>query len=250
VTDDTSDEALATAYATGLAQDKTVIVVNDGPGFYTTRILALYMNEALLLFDAGADVAKVDEIMEEAGFPMGPFELFDLVGLDVAAKITEVMQETLSDRVEISGTASQLADAHLLGQKTDAGFYQYAADEDADDKDPEAVNASVYGFVDSGDQSTPSADRVRERLLLIMVNEAVRCLDDGVLRTPTDGDLGAVFGLGFPPFLGGPFRYVDREGAGAIRERLQRLRDHHGPRFAPADRLSAHDSEEMRFHST
>ena len=246
VTEETSEEALATAYAAGLAQDKTVIVVNDGPGFYTTRILALYMNEALLLFEAGAEIEAVDEAMMDAGFPMGPFELFDLVGLDVAAKITDVMGEALSPgRVDISDRAGRLAEADLLGQKTNLGFYEYDA---ADDKDPQGVNDAVYRHSEASTRSTPPAGAVQDRLLLMMVNEAVRCLEDGVLRAPIDGDLGAVFGLGFPPFLGGPFRHVDRAGAASIVDTLQRLADRHGPRFAPADRLQTHAAQDTTFH--
>ena len=250
VTEETSDEALATAYAAGLAQDKTVIVVNDGPGFYTTRILALYMNEALLLFEAGAEIEAVDEAMTDAGFPMGPFELFDLVGLDVAAKITDVMGEALSpERVDISDRAGRLAEADLLGQKTNRGFYEYDADDDADDKDPQGVNDAVYRHRDASSRSTPPLGAIQDRLLLMMVNEAVRCLEDEVLRAPIDGDLGAVFGLGFPPFLGGPFRHVDRAGAASIVDTLQRLADRHGPRFAPADRLQTHAAQDTTFHS-
>ncbi|MCS4050582.1 3-hydroxyacyl-CoA dehydrogenase NAD-binding domain-containing protein [Salinibacter ruber] len=250
VTEETSDEALATAYAAGLAQDKTVIVVNDGPGFYTTRILALYMNEALLLFEAGADIEAVDEAMTDAGFPMGPFELFDLVGLDVAAKITDVMGKALSpERVDISDRAGRLAEADLLGQKTNRGFYEYDADDDADDKDPQGVNDAVYRHRDASSRSTPPLGTIQDRLLLMMVNEAVRCLEDEVLRAPIDGDLGAVFGLGFPPFLGGPFRHVDRAGAASIVDTLQRLADRHGPRFAPADRLQTHAAQDTTFHS-
>ena len=249
VTEDTSEEALATAYAAGLAQDKTVIVVNDGPGFYTTRILALYMNEALLLFEAGAEIEAVDEAMMDAGFPMGPFELFDLVGLDVAAKITDVMGEALPPgRVDISDRAGRLAEADLLGQKTNLGFYEYDADDAADDKDPQGVNDAVYRHSEASTRSTPPAGAVQDRLLLMMVNEAVRCLEDGVLRAPIDGDLGAVFGLGFPPFLGGPFRHVDRAGAASIVDTLQRLADRHGPRFAPADRLQTHAAQDTTFH--
>ncbi|WP_103029211.1 3-hydroxyacyl-CoA dehydrogenase NAD-binding domain-containing protein [Salinibacter altiplanensis] len=249
VTEDTSEEALATAYAAGLAQDKTVIVVNDGPGFYTTRILALYMNEALLLFEAGAEIEAVDEAMKDAGFPMGPFELFDLVGLDVAAKITDVMGEALSsERIDISDRAAQLADADLLGQKTNRGFYEYDADDDADDKEPQGVHDAVYHHSDASTRSTPPADAVQDRLLLMMVNEAVRCLEDEVLRAPIDGDLGAVFGLGFPPFLGGPFRHVDRAGTASIVDTLQRLADRHGSRFAPADRLQTHAAQDTTFH--
>ena len=248
-TDQTADAALATAVDAGLAQGKTVIVVNDGPGFYTTRILALYMNEALLLLDAGADVPTVDTMLKDFGFPMGPFELFDFVGLDVAGKITEVMRDRLpSDRLNISDTAERLADADLLGQKTHEGFYHY--EPTADDKDPERgdVNEAIYDVVSTPNGSTPPADIVQNRLTLMMVNEAVRCLEDGILRSPTDGDLGAVFGLGFPPFRGGPFRYVDQEGAGAIVRRLRDLAKRYGDRFHPVDHLEALASDERSFY--
>lgn len=247
-TDATSDEALATAFDAGLAQDKTVIVVNDGPGFYTTRILALYMNEALLLFDEGAEIEAVDEAMKDAGFPMGPFELFDLVGLDVAAKIAELMGEELSpERVDISDASARIADANLLGHKTNVGFYEY--DENNDDNDPSDVNDAIYHYSGTTTRKTLAAAEMQARLLLMMVNEAVRCLEENVLRTPTDGDIGAVFGLGFPPFLGGPFRYVDREGPAAIENRLQRLVNRYGARFEPAHLLRRQASAGSTFHS-
>ena len=247
VTEDTSEDTLATAYDLALAQDKTVIVVNDGPGFYTTRILALFLNEALLLLENGADVPTVDEIMEEAGFPMGPFELLDFVGLDVAAKITDVLTDHLPlGDVEISDTAARLADDGLLGQKSGVGFYHYSDEED--DPEKQDLNEDLYDTLGRTDRSTPAPDVVENRLLLTMVNEAVQCLEDDVLRGPTDGDVGAVFGLGFPPFLGGPFRYVDQEGAGSIATRLRNLAFQYGPRFEPADRLVEHADQETTFH--
>jgi len=240
-TDQTSEEALATAYDLGLAQDKTVIVVNDGPGFYTTRILALYANEALLMFEEGADVEAVDEIMTDFGFPMGPYELLDFVGMDVAGKITKVMDAELPlEHVNISTTAQELADADLLGQKTDAGFYLYEASDDGAGKDRTDVNEAIYRRTGQTSRHTPPVDVVQDRLALMMVNEAVRCLEDNILRTPSDGDVGAVFGLGFPPFLGGPFRYIDETGADQIVRRMRDLQDAAGSRFEPADRLVEH----------
>ncbi len=248
-TDATSEAALATAVDAGLAQGMTVIVVNDGPGFYTTRILALYMNEALHLLDAGADVPTVDTMMKDFGFPMGPFELFDFVGLDVAGKITEVMRDRLpSDRLDISDTAERLADADLLGQKSHEGFYHYTPTAADDEPERGDFNEAIYDVVAPANGSTPSADTVQNRLALMMVNEAVRCLDEGVLRSPTDGDLGAVFGLGFPPFRGGPFRYVDQEGAGAIVHRLRDLAERYGDRFRPAESLQACASDNRCFY--
>ena len=248
-TEQTSDEALATAYDVGLTQGKTVIVVNDGAGFYTTRILAIYMNEALLLLEEGADAEAIDRQMKDFGFPMGPYELFDLVGIDVAAKITKVMGSALEDRaIAISDTAAALADADLLGQKSNKGFYHYDDDDTSHDKDAQDFNTDVYRLVGGTNRTTFAADVVQQRLGLMMVNEAVRCLEEGILQDPVDGDLGAVFGLGFPPFRGGPFRYVDQEGAAAVQSRLHRLVQRYGPRFTPSPLLDEKVASGTPFH--
>jgi 3-hydroxyacyl-CoA dehydrogenase/enoyl-CoA hydratase/3-hydroxybutyryl-CoA epimerase len=249
VTDETSDEAISTAYDAGLLQGKTVIVVKDGPGFYTTRILAIYMNEALLMLEEGGDVEEIDEMMKDFGFPMGPFELFDLVGIDVAAKITEVMRAHLDDeQTNISDSAATLVEAGLKGQKTEQGFYFYEPQPGKPEKKRTSFNDAVYRHFGGSNRTSFPADDVKERLGLMMVNEAIRCLEEGILNDPTDGDLGAVFGLGFPPFRGGPFRYVDQEGAGAVRARLERLERKHGGRFAPSALLTKHAENETRFH--
>jgi len=246
-TEHTDQATLATAYAAGLKQGKTVIVVNDGPGFYTTRILALYMNEALLLLEEGASFTEVDKAMEQFGFPMGPFELFDLVGIDVGAKITEVMQERMVDEhFSISHTAKRLADQGLAGQKTKKGFYTYTGEGAKLDKDE--PNKAIYQHVPGGGAGSLAPSMVQERLALMMVNQAVRCLDDGILHSATDGDLGAVFGLGYPPFQGGPFRYVDQAGAASIVGRLEQLARQYGPRFKPADGLLKHAENQTTFH--
>jgi 3-hydroxyacyl-CoA dehydrogenase/enoyl-CoA hydratase/3-hydroxybutyryl-CoA epimerase len=248
-TEATSETTLATAYDLALTQGKTVIVVNDGPGFYTTRILALFLNEALLLLEEGADVPTVDETMRDAGFPMGPYQLLDFVGMDVAAKITEVMGDALAaERADISDAAARLADAGLLGQKSDLGFYHYEPAEDGDGVDRKGLNEDIYETLGPATRTTPAPGIVKDRLLLMLVNEAVRCLGDGVLRSPTDGDVGAVFGLGFPPFLGGPFRYVDQQGPGEVAERLRNLAYQYGDRFEAAPLLTEHEDGGTTFH--
>jgi 3-hydroxyacyl-CoA dehydrogenase/enoyl-CoA hydratase/3-hydroxybutyryl-CoA epimerase len=248
-TEATSETTLATAYDLALTQGKTVIVVNDGPGFYTTRILALFLNEALLLLEEGADVPTVDETMRDAGFPMGPYELLDFVGMDVAAKITEVMGDALAaERLDISDAATRLADAGLLGQKANIGFYHYGPAEDGDGKARKDLNEDLYHNLGHPTRTTPAPGIVEDRLLLMLVNEAVRCLEDGVLRSPTDGDVGAVFGLGFPPFLGGPFRYIDQQGPAEIAKQLRNLAYQYGDRFEPADLLTQHEDRDTTFH--
>jgi 3-hydroxyacyl-CoA dehydrogenase/enoyl-CoA hydratase/3-hydroxybutyryl-CoA epimerase len=247
-TDATSDEALATACEVGLRQGKTLIVVNDGPGFYTTRILALFMNEAMLLLEEGAKIDQVDEALEQFGFPMGPYELLDLVGLDTASKITDVLSKLFEERnVTTSAAADKLVEHDLLGQKTERGFYEY---EPQEGKRPEKqdVNKSAYRFFGGSDRTRINAELIQQRLALTMVNEAVRCLEDGVLRSARDGDVGAVFGLGFPPFRGGPFRHVDTQDAATVVMRLERLKKAYGDRFEPAPTLREHADEDTAFY--
>jgi 3-hydroxyacyl-CoA dehydrogenase/enoyl-CoA hydratase/3-hydroxybutyryl-CoA epimerase len=246
----TSDQTLATAFALARTQGKIPLPVNDAPGFYTTRILTLYLNEALLLLEEGADVPTVDQMMRDYGFPMGPFELLDFVGMDVAANITQVMNDHLPlNRVDISDSTIRLAEANLLGQKTNIGFYHYGPADVGHGKDRKDFNDDIYRSLGQMNRTTPSASVVQERLVLMMVNEAVRCLDVGVLHSAADGDLGAVLGLGFPAYLGGPFRLIDQEGAEEITKRMRDLAYRFGSRFAPTDRLVEHEEKGTSFHS-
>lgn len=247
-TEDTPEDVLATACALGLRQGKTLIVVRDGPGFYTTRILALYLNEALLLLGEGADAEAVDRAMERWGFPMGPFALMDLVGLDVAAKVTPVLTERMPERdLPTSTNASRMLEAGWLGQKSGRGFYRYETKKGGR-AEKAGFNADVYQFFGGPERRDPDARAVQDRLGLIMVNEAVRCLDEGVIGSAVDGDLGAVFGLGFPPFRGGPFRFVDQETAERVVTRLEALAEQHGARFEPARSLYEHIAQGQVFY--
>lgn len=228
-TERTPDWVLATAFGVGLKQGKTIIVVNDGPGFYTTRILALYMNEALDILSDGGKIEYVDRAMKDFGFPIGPFELFDLVGLEVASKITDVLGDHFESRgIAPNGSAANMVDAGLEGRKSGRGFYIY----DGSKKDE--VNSGAYDFFGGPDRKDLDRKAVQDRLSLVMVNEAAYCLNEGILQAAQDGDVGAVFGLGFPPFRGGPFRYADAIGFQRVSERLKELRDNHGSQFEAA----------------
>ena len=239
----TAPEALATAVGFGRRLGKHVIVVGDGPGFYTTRALSLYMNEAARLLDEGAAVDDVDGAMTAFGFPVGPITLFDEVGIDVAARIGQVMHRHLGERMTPpEGTARVLADGRK-GRKNTKGFYTY-------DGRRKRVDETVYALLPGGRRRRPFDRReIQERLVLAFVNEALRCLQDGILRSPRDGDVGAIFGLGFPPFLGGPFRYLDRMGAAGAVGSLERLQKTHGERFVPAAVLADMAREGRRFHA-
>ena len=244
-TDKTPDWVLGTAFQAGLEQGKTVIVVGDAPGFYTTRILALFMNEALVMLEEGGDIQEVDKAMKDFGFPVGPIKLLDEVGIDVGAKINEVMRPFLEERgVSLSAKGKDVVEAGYKGRKNDKGFYKYE-----EGKKSKEVNEEIYGFFGGKARKTLGKGVIQERLSLVMVNEAVRCLEEEVLSSPKDGDVGAVFGLGFPPFLGGPFWYLDRLGLGDAVTRLERLEQQHGVRFKPAALLKDYAQGGKRFYS-
>lgn len=244
VTASTAPWARATAVATGLRQGKAVIVVNDGPGFYTTRVLARYTAEALLLLQEGADVTLIDEAMTGFGFPLGPFALLDDVGLDVAAEIQAVLEPLLGARdLPTPEVLGRLRSAGYAGRKSGKGFYRYRRG-----KRLRELDRRLYVSAGLGTRGRVPKAQIEARLSLGFLDEAVRCLDDGVLRSPVDGDVGAVFGLGFPPFLGGPFRWADRRGASEVVEALDALAQQFGPRFAPAEGLQRRAEDGGRFY--
>ncbi|MFA7460534.1 MAG: 3-hydroxyacyl-CoA dehydrogenase NAD-binding domain-containing protein, partial [Trueperaceae bacterium] len=237
-TDASADWALGTAYALGLRQGKTVIVVGDGRGFYTTRALAVYVGETLKALREGADPLGLERAVVDYGFPLGPLAMTDDVGIDVGAKIQDVLAATLRQRgLEPDPASADLAAAGYLGRKSGKGFYKYEGGKRKQEIDPEAVR--LAGFPISPSPAVEQGTELAERLAFAVVREAILCLEEGVLRGPQDGDLGAVFGFGFPPFRGGPFFLVDQLGAAAFLARLQQLEARHGARFAPPASLVA-----------
>lgn len=247
-TEQTADWVTATARQVGITQGKHVIVVNDGPGFYTTRILAPYMNEALTLLDEGASIEQLDSAMKQFGFPVGPAALFDEVGIDVAAHITEVLNKMFADRgVEPSNKPKELLEAGYKGRKNKKGFYKY--EESGGDKKKKEPNETIYSFFGGASRKKMDQQEIQQRMVLTMINEAVWCLGEGILEEPNSGDLGAILGLGFPPFLGGPFRYIDQQGADEILSRMDRYQQECGPRFIPAEMLKRNASQNKNFYT-
>ncbi|MNK36602.1 Fatty acid oxidation complex subunit alpha [compost metagenome] len=249
VTPQTADWAIATAMATGKAQGKTVIVVKDGPGFYTTRILAPFLNEAAALLAEGASVETIDRTLKDFGFPVGPITLIDEVGLDVAAHVSRDLGQAFAHRGIVPSEAMlRMVEAGYKGRKNGKGFYCY--DQQGTSSKSKLVNSEIYGFFRQGAASAglPSKQDLVDRPVLMMVNEAAYCLQEGILRDATDGDLGAVMGLGFPPIHGGPFRYADALGLKTVVARLEALAKAHGPRFTPAPLLVEMAQGDRRFH--
>jgi 3-hydroxyacyl-CoA dehydrogenase/enoyl-CoA hydratase/3-hydroxybutyryl-CoA epimerase len=234
VTDKTAPWVTVTAVALGKKQGKTVIVVRDGAGFYTTRILAPYLNEASFLLSEGIAIDKIDDALVAWGFPIGPLALLDEVGIDVGGKVAAVMYEAFGERVLPPLTMQELISDQRFGKKNKRGFYVY---EGKKIRGKRSVDPSVYALLKTDGNTEVTATTIVQRAVLAMVNEAARCLGEGILQSPRDGDIGAVFGLGFPPFRGGPFRYIDTVGAEQIVRRLERYQKEHGVRFEPAPAL-------------
>jgi 3-hydroxyacyl-CoA dehydrogenase/enoyl-CoA hydratase/3-hydroxybutyryl-CoA epimerase len=243
VTPETSLTAIATAATFGRRIGKHVIVVRDGPGFYTSRALAAYMNEATWMLEEGAPVEALDRAMTSFGFPVGPVTLLDEVGIDVGAKVAKVMHHHFGERMSPPPSMPKLLADGRLGRKAKKGFYTY-------DGGNKRVDESVYALLPGGSARRPiDARDAQERLGFAFLNESVLCLQEGILRSPRDGDVGAIFGLGFPPFLGGPFRYLDHLGARFVLERMEKLQALHGERFRPAPMLLDKAREGRTFHA-
>jgi 3-hydroxyacyl-CoA dehydrogenase/enoyl-CoA hydratase/3-hydroxybutyryl-CoA epimerase len=252
-TKETAPEVVATAVAVGKKQGKTVIVVNDGTGFYTSRILGPMMNEASYLLTEGVSVEAIDKAMTAWGWPVGPVNLLDEVGIDVAAHVGPIMVAAFGDRMEPPPTMAKLVADDRKGRKNKRGFYLYADDARKKGKGKQ-VDESVYAVLglavpDPKVKPPVAAEEIQMRCSLQLVNEALHCFGEGILRSPRDGDIGAIFGLGFPPFRGGPFRYVDAIGAAEVLKRIQGYEQRHGKRWTPAPVLVEMAKGGKRFYT-
>ncbi|NQZ81503.1 MAG: fatty acid oxidation complex subunit alpha FadJ [Colwellia sp.] len=228
----TSEQTISSTVEFAKKQGKTPIVVADKAGFYVNRILAPYMNEAALMLLAGEPIENIDKALVNFGFPVGPMQLLDEVGIDVGAKIGPILQAELGDRFSAPPAFDKLLADGRLGKKANKGFYQYG--KGAKNK---AVDESIYALLGIQKQNNLSLTVIAQRCVYMMLNEAVRCLDEGIVRNARDGDIGAIFGIGFPPFLGGPFHYIDKLGAVNIVTQLNQWATEHGERFKPCDAL-------------
>lgn len=240
----TSGEVLERARRFVASLGKTPVVVADGPGFYTTRILAPYLAESAGQVAAGVPIVEVDAAARSVGFPVGPLALVDEVGIDVAARAARTLAEAFPERMPPADPFDRLVAAGRRGRKGGLGFYDYRNRVRRADPGARAALA-----IEPAPAPTRARVELGERLLLAMAAEAVRCLEAGIVASPTDGDLAAVLGLGFPPGLGGPFRWLDRLGAARACDRLARLREASGsPLFEPPARLRELAARSGRFH--
>jgi 3-hydroxyacyl-CoA dehydrogenase/enoyl-CoA hydratase/3-hydroxybutyryl-CoA epimerase len=254
--DATDVGVVASVVAYGKKLGKTVIVVHDGPGFYVNRILTPYINGAGRLLDQGAAIDAIDNALLDFGFPVGPITLVDEVGLDVGAKAGKIMYDAFGERFAPPSSMQAVVASGRYGRKVKKGFYLY----DEEGKKG-AVDQTVYSLLAPGSRETTAASgsqaqtraqippsEIQQRTVLPLLNEAARCLAENVIRSPRDGDVGAVYGFGFPPFRGGPFRYMDTIGISDLVKKLQELNDRFPGRFEPAEILVSMARRGERFY--
>lgn len=254
-TDKTSDETISTTVEFARRQGKTPIVVKDEAGFFVNRILGLYMNEAAAIVLEGEPVEKIDKALVQFGFPVGPMTLLDEVGIDVGTKVSSILFDAFGERFTPPQAMEKLTADERKGKKNQKGFYLYGKaaapsllDKLTFKKKSKQVDESVYRVLGVTPNSKMSSKDIAERCVVQLLNEAARCLDDGIVRNARDGDIGMIFGTGYPPFQGGPFRYMDSLGIENLVAILEKYQAQHGDRFAPCDLLVSMAKEGKTFY--
>jgi len=242
-----SHQAVATTYELALTLGKVPVVTSDGPGFLVNRILGPYMNEAGFLLADGASVEAVDAAAKKFGMPMGPLRLVDEIGIDISRHAGQSLHEALGDRLTPSPPLVALADSGRLGKKGGLGFYRYESGKE------KGVDPEIYAVLSTAvpDVRTTLEEReIRSRLVLAMVNEAARVLDEGIVRRASDVDLGMIMGTGFPPFRGGLLRFADTIHTRTILSHLKEFEERYGARFTPADLIRRLAGENRGFYES
>ena len=243
----TGDIAIATAVAHAKAIDKMPIVIDDGPGFLVNRLLIPYLAEAMELLLEGGAIEEIEKAAKDFGMAKGPLQLLDEIGLDTTLRAGWVLAEAFPERIASSPLLVAMIKAGRLGRKAGAGFFLYddRSVDSAHGRRDEAVDQIIARW--AGPPQPHSADSIVLRLLLPMVLEATRLLEEGKVRDPQDIDLGAVFGLGFPAYKGGLLWWADTLGAAPVVEML-RLLEHLGPRTQPTTLLKKMAQTGSRFY--
>jgi len=236
----TAPEAMQRAVRLVQQLGKLPVVVRDSPGFLVNRILLPYLITAGDLFAAGARVEDIDEVMLDFGMPMGPLRLIDEVGVDIAADVAGTLAAAFPDRLKVPDLLTKMQAAGLLGRKSGAGFYLHG---DGGEAKPNPAALDLRENPQTLDRST-----LQSRMVLAMVNEAARCLEEHVVESAADVDFAMVMGTGWAPFRGGPLRYADSLGASAVTKELSTLAEQAGPQFAPCALLTELAGNGRRFH--
>jgi 3-hydroxyacyl-CoA dehydrogenase/enoyl-CoA hydratase/3-hydroxybutyryl-CoA epimerase len=242
-TDQTDPSAIVTAVRFGRRMGKTVIVVADRPGFWVNRILSPYLNEAGLLVAEGAPIELIDRTMTAWGFPVGPIALLDEIGLDVAQKAAETMHAAFGERMKAGSVLEKMIAAGRLGRKNGRGFYRYRKGHKA------GPDETVSRLLEARRKEEIGPELIQRRLVHAMLNEAAAAGSELVVRNPRDGDVGAIYGIGYPAFRGGPLRTIDDIGASRVVSTLHELEDQYGERFRPTPALAEMARQGGRYYA-
>ncbi len=244
------EAAIATAVAYARQLGKSPIVVNDCPGFLVNRVLFPYFGGFVRLLAAGVDFRRVDKLMERFGWPMGPAYLLDVVGIDTAHHAREVMAEGYPERMKEAGPSAidALYQAGRLGQKTGSGFYAYEVDKRGKPKKLDAPEADALIAPLVSERRELSDEDIINLMMLPLCLETVRCLEDGIVASPAEADMGLIYGIGFPPFRGGALRYIDAIGCAEFVALAERYADF-GPLYRPTDKLREMAASGARFYA-
>jgi 3-hydroxyacyl-CoA dehydrogenase / enoyl-CoA hydratase / 3-hydroxybutyryl-CoA epimerase len=226
----TSDSTVATTHSFALSIGKTPIVVADRPGFLVNRILGLYLNEAALAAEEGIPVPAMEQAMKDFGMPMGPFELMDEVGLDIAEEVGHYLKRSFPHFAEPSGLIAKIRKLDRLGKKNGEGFYIHDKQKVLDEK-------TIASLITAPTLTEVTYPAIVDRFVLLMVNEAARCLEEGVVANSRDVDVGMIFGTGFAPFRGGLLAYANHRTLQDVEVALNDLATKHGDRFKPVAKI-------------
>lgn len=243
-----SDVAVATTVAYAKKMGKNPIVVNDCPGFLVNRVLFPYFGGFAKLLSFGVDFVRIDKVMEKFGWPMGPAYLSDVVGIDTAHHGRDVMAEGFPDRMAVEGKTAVdvMYEADRLGQKNGKGFYAYETDKRGKPKkvsDPQAYELLKSIMVEPRELSD---EDIVNYMMIPLCLETVRCLEDGIVETPADADMGLIYGIGFPPFRGGALRYIDSVGVAEFVALADQYADL-GPLYQPTAKLREMAAKGQKF---
>jgi 3-hydroxyacyl-CoA dehydrogenase/enoyl-CoA hydratase/3-hydroxybutyryl-CoA epimerase len=253
--DETRDRSLAFVRQVG----KVPVIVRDSPGFLVNRVLFPYLLDAAELFESGVDAERIDRALVEWGMPMGPLRLIDEIGVDIAIDIGNTLEKVYGQRDHVAAVLLWLRDQQMLGRKTGAGFYKYEGKGQTPNDSLISWRSGLHGEPEGAEGPNIPPDSRRDprlplneeelthRLIFLMVNEAARCVEKGVVDSPEDADYGMILGTGFAPFRGGPLRFAEHFGLKEIVEELERLARTE-EKFTPCEILKKYARDGTKFY--
>jgi 3-hydroxyacyl-CoA dehydrogenase/enoyl-CoA hydratase/3-hydroxybutyryl-CoA epimerase len=246
----TSDKTIATIVALSKKLKKTPIVVANVEGFLVNRILMPYINEAAFLLQDGASIKTIDKTIEDFGMPMGPLTLADTVGIDIGHKVGKILSQAYGKRMQVCDLLESISkEKNIVGKKSGQGFYKYNKSGKNLGINPKISNIiSKNKKAVSSNKSDTDNQNIIDRCILIMVNEASKCLEEKVVKNHRYLDMAMIMGTGFPVFRGGLLKYADHIGIGVVVSRLQELSATHGKRFAPSKSLLSMAKKSKTFY--